>query len=149
MELCPTLEEFCDILGCDSTFFPILPPVSSINVPHDLASLLGVPIGLASRFTHGGLVNLQALITFYRYPKDIRDQAYADARGVALALCIVSEFLFSSNSGAIMRICLSLRDHGNPMGIVLAKTFHGLDASAENGVMLSLSSHFSSPGLSF
>ena len=64
LELCPTLEEFCDILGYDSASLPMLPPTDPINVPRDLASFLGIPVGLASHFTHGGLVNLPALIAF-------------------------------------------------------------------------------------
>ena len=142
MELCPTLGEFYDILGYDPTSLPMLPPMDAVNVPRDLASFLGIPVGLASHFTHSGLVNLPALIAFYRYPRDIRDQAYADARGAALVLCIVSEFLLSSNFEAIVLICLSLRDHANPMGIILAKTFHGLDAAAENRVILPSGSPF-------
>ena len=142
MELCPTLEEFCDILGYDSTSLPMLPPTDPVNVPRDLASFLGILVGIASHFTHGGLVNLPALIAFYRYPRDIRDRAYADARGAALVLCMVSEFLLFSNSGAVVRICLSLWDCANPMGIVLAETFHGLDAVAENRALLPSGSPF-------
>ena len=142
LELCPTLEEFSNILGYNSASLPMLPPTDPVNVPRDLASFLGIPIGLASHFTHGGLVNLLALIAFYRYPRDIRDRAYADARGASLVLCMVSKFLLSNNSGAIVCICISLRDHANPMGIVLAETFHGLDSAAENRVMLSSGSSF-------
>ena len=75
------LEEFCDILGYDLISFPILPPTNFVNVHHDLASLLGVPVGLASHFTHGGLVNVPTLIAFYKHPRDFRDRAYTDARG--------------------------------------------------------------------
>ena len=53
-----------------------------------------------------------------------------------------SEFLLSSNSSVIVRICLSLRDCANPMGIVLAETLHGLDVAAENRVMLPSGSPF-------
>ena len=142
MELCPTLEDFCDILGYDWASLPMLPPTDPVNVPRNLASFLGIPVGLASHFTHGGLVNLPTLIAFYRYPRDIRDRDYADARGAALVLCMVSEFLLSSNSGAIVRICLSLRDCANLMGIILAETFLGLDAAVENRVMLTSGSPF-------
>ena len=62
--------------------------------------------------------------------------------GAAMALCMVSEFLIFSNSGAIVRICLSLRDCANPMGIVLAETLHGLDVAVENAVMLPSGSPF-------
>ena len=142
MELCPTLEEFGDILGYDSDSLPMLPPTDPVNVPRDLASFLGILVGLASHFSHDGSVNLLTVIAFYKYPRDIRDRAYADARGAALVLCMISEFLLSSNSGVTVRICVLLRDCANPMGIVLAETFHGLDATAKNRAMLPLGSLF-------
>ena len=76
------------------------------------------------------------------HPRDPRNQAFQDAREVSLALCMLSKFIFSSNSDMIYHIYLTLRNCTNPMGKVLVETLKVLDIAFENRAMLSFGAAF-------
>ena len=130
IELCLTIEEFVAIMGepeIDDLIFP--------TIGRDLPSLLWVVLGIlftiANRWCVFGKLNLKLVFEYFSHStfhEGERPHLYFLR---AFCLCAFARYFLVQNSYCVdFWMCMIAYElkRGNPMGLILAKTFIGFDA---------------------
>ena len=136
VELCPIIEEFSAILGCD-------PSKKSVTVSCDprhreiLSDALGLPTSITSSMIEGHMVNLRAVLSrlLNKRTHGVTDNKQ---KNFGLALCFVGKFLLCSRRPGIVDaraigIVSQVKDGDNPVSLILAETLLGLDSVFHGG----------------
>ena len=135
-ELCPTIEEFSNILGYDPSKKSV---VVSCDPKHreSLSDALNLPTSITSGMVEGHKVNLHAIIS-----RLINKRTYGVTDNMqkifGLALCSVGEFLLYSRRHSFtdaraISVVSQIKDGDNPVSLILAEILLGLDAVFHGG----------------
>ena len=138
-ELCPTVEEFTAILGCDIDARPAVPSCEP-KYQNRLSSLMRIPLKEVVPLLDGQWVDVQKMIDKFM-PMEVRTLHQSRSKCFALAFCLLSEFLlFTGDHGfadaRVADIVHEAENEKNIVPIVLAETFHGLDALSNQETLL-------------
>ena len=132
VELCPTIEEFSAILGCEPRAAPIVPPCHQRHRV-TISQVLGLPLDAIPPFIQDNYwVDMRRLIERFRHAAVANvDQSFEKLS--ALAFCLIGEFLLCSRrpgfaDARIFDLLDDVKKKRSLIPMVLAETFHGLDA---------------------
>ena len=130
IELCPTIEEFGAIM-CELEIDDLIFPTMGGDLPSLLQVVLGVPIAMENRWCVFGKLNLRLFFEYFSGLALLEGERPCSYFLRAFCLCALAMYFLVQNLYcADIRVCMIAYElkRGNPVGLILAETFNGLDA---------------------